>query len=240
MLTVCHLYPEILNLYGDRGNVIAFRRRCEWRGIEVRIREVNLGDPVDFRAADFLFIGGGADREQDLIARDLAARRDNLGEAIEDGLVVLAICGGYQILGRYYRTLGGRIIPGLQLLDFYTQADTNRLVGNVAIEVPVAGRMVKVTGFENHAGRTFLGDIRPFGKVLAGYGNNGTDGTEGARYRNAFCSYLHGPLLPKNPALTDLFIRLALERQGEEAFLQPLDDTLEEAANRAMLTRLKV
>lgn len=240
MLTIYHLYPDMLNLYGDRGNVIAFRRRCEWRGIEVRIREVNLGDPVDFRAADFLFLGGGSDREQDLMAQDLGARRENLKQAIEDGLVMLAVCGGYQLLGRYYRTLGGQVIPGLKLLDFYTQADTTRLTGNVAIEVPVAGRMVKVTGFENHSGQTFLGDVRPFGKVLAGHGNNGADGTEGARYRNVFCSYLHGPLLSKNPALTDLLIGLALERQGMDGFLQPLDDTLEEAANHAMLTRLKV
>lgn len=240
MLTVYHLYPDILNLHGERGNIIAFRRRCEWRGIGVQVVEVHPGDPVDFCGADFVLLGGGADREQAPVARDLYARRGNIREAIEDGLVILATGGGYQMLGRYHRPSGRGAVPGLGLLDFHTRAGTPRLIGNAVMETPLAGRMVKVTGFENHLGRTFLGDIRPFGKVLAGHGNNGADGTEGARYRNVFCSYLHGPLLPANPALTDLFISLALKRKGEEGILEPLDDSFEDAARRAMLGRLKV
>ncbi|WP_211230009.1 type 1 glutamine amidotransferase [Desulfovirgula thermocuniculi] len=238
LLKVCHLYPDLLNLYGDRGNVMAFVRRCRWRGIGVEVVAVDLGDEVDFREMDFLFLGGGSDREQGLMARDLVRRRECLREAIEDGLVVLAICGGYQLLGRYYRSADGRTIPGLDLLDFYTEAGASRLIGNVAVEVVIEGERVKVTGFENHAGRTYLGRIAPFGRVLAGHGNNGRDGTEGARYKNVFCSYLHGPLLPKNPRLTDHLISLALRRRGLPAELTPLDDGLEAAASEVMLRRL--
>ncbi|MBE3588005.1 MAG: glutamine amidotransferase [Thermoanaerobacteraceae bacterium] len=232
------MYPDLLNLYGDRGNVLAFVRRCQWRGIAVEVHRINLGDAIDFREMDFLFLGGGSDREQNLMAADLEKRREQLGEAVEDGLVVLAICGGYQLLGRYYRTLEGRVIPGLGLLDFYTEAGRKRLTGNVAVEVAVGGEKVRVTGFENHAGQTFLGQIAPLGRVLAGYGNNGRDGTEGARYKNVFCSYLHGPLLPKNPRLTDHLIALALSRRGLPADLTPLDDRLETVAGEVMLRRL--
>ncbi|WP_027357186.1 type 1 glutamine amidotransferase [Desulfofundulus thermocisternus] len=239
MLKVCHLYPELLNLYGDRGNVMAFARRCRWRGLGVEVQPVNPGDPVDFREVDFLFLGGGSDREQNLIARDLEKRRDLLQAAVEDGLVVLAICGGYQLLGRYYRTLEGRVIPGLGLLDLYTEAGRKRMIGNVVIELQIEGEPVRVVGFENHAGRTFLGpQVSPLGRVLVGCGNNGEDGTEGARYRNVFCSYLHGPLLPKNPRLVDYLISLALARRGLPADLASLDDSLENAAAEVMLRRL--
>ncbi len=238
-MKVCHLYPELLNLYGDRGNVMAFARRCRWRGLGVEVQPVNPGDPVDFREVDFLFLGGGSDREQNLIARDLEKRRDLLQAAVEDGLVVLAICGGYQLLGRYYRTLEGRVIPGLGLLDLYTEAGRKRMIGNVVIELQIEGEPVRVVGFENHAGRTFLGpQVSPLGRVLVGCGNNGEDGTEGARYRNVFCSYLHGPLLPKNPRLVDYLISLALARRGLPADLASLDDSLENAAAEVMLRRL--
>lgn len=237
-MKVCHLYPDLLNLYGDRGNVMAYVRRCQWRGMEVEVYRINLGDPVDFQEMDFLFLGGGSDREQNLMARDLEKRRELLQAAVEDGLVVLAICGGYQLLGRYYRTLEGQVIPGLGLLDFYTEAGRKRMIGNVAVELEIEGEPVHVTGFENHAGRTFLGQISPLGRVLVGYGNNGEDGTEGARYKNVFCSYLHGPLLPKNPRLVDYLISLALKRRGLPAELAPLDDRLEKAAAEIMLKRL--
>lgn len=237
-MKVCHLYPDLLNLYGDRGNVMAYVRRCQWRGMEVEVYRINLGDPVDFQEMDFLFLGGGSDREQNLMARDLEKRRELLQAAVEDGLVVLAICGGYQLLGRYYRTLEGQVIPGLGLLDFYTEAGRKRMIGNVAVELEIEGEPVRVTGFENHAGRTFLGQISPLGRVLVGYGNNGEDGTEGARYKNVFCSYLHGPLLPKNPRLVDYLISLALKRRGLPAELAPLDDRLERAAAEIMLKRL--
>ncbi len=238
MLKVCHLYPDLLNLYGDRGNVIAFIQRCRWRDIPVELVEVNLGDQVDFSEMDFLFLGGGSDRAQNIIAADLAARRDMLKEAIEAGLVTLAICGGYQLLGKYYRTLEGEEIPGLGILDYYTLAGENRLTGDCAVEVNLDGQLIKITGFENHAGKTYLGDIEPLGKVLAGHGNNGTDGTEGARYKNTFCSYLHGPLLPKNTAVTDYLIKLALNRRGMDIELAPLDDSFERRANNVMLKRL--
>lgn len=240
MLTVCHLYPDLLNLYGDRGNIIAFVRRARWRNIPVRVLEVKLGEPVDFREVDFLFLGGGSDREQSLIAADLRRRKDELAAAIEAGLVVLAICGGYQLLGRYYRTLDGVEIPGLGILDFYTQAGGKRLIGNIAIEVELDGKKVQACGFENHSGQTYLGKISPLGRVLRGYGNNGRDGWEGARYKNVFCSYLHGPLLPKNPVLCDYLFRLALRRRGLDTFLAPLDDSLENRANEVMLRRLGV
>lgn len=239
MLTVCHLYPNLLNLYGDRGNIIAFVQRCRWRGIPVRVREVNLGEKVDFRGMDFLFLGGGSDREQGLITADLRKHASGLAAAIEDGLVVLAICGGYQLLGLYYQPLVGPEIPGLGILDLYTRAGTRRLIGNIAIETDLDGERVRACGFENHSGQTFLGNIEPLGRVLKGYGNNGRDGFEGARYKNVFCSYLHGPLLPKNPALADHLLRLALKRRGMDCFLSPLDDTFEHFANKVMLRRLR-
>lgn len=237
-LTVCHLYPDLLNLYGDRGNVMAYVQRCRWRGIQVRVREVNLGDKIDFSAYDFLFIGGGSDREQGLMAEDLAARVENLREAVEEGLVVLAICGGYQLLGKYYRMPDGTEIPGLGLMEHYTEAGEPRLIGNVVVEAELNGTVTRLVGFENHGGRTYLNGIEPLGRVLHGGGNNGSDGTEGARYKNVFCSYLHGPLLPKNPALTDLLIILSLQRKGLDHRLEPLDDWFEERANRAMVERL--
>lgn len=238
MLVAGHLYPDLLNLYGDRGNLIAFARRCAWRSLPVTVQEILWGDPVDFRELDFLFIGGGSDREQNILAEDLRRHRDNLQEAIESGLVVLAICGGFQILGHHYQLTAERVIPGLGLLDFYTQAGPKRLIGNCAVEIKLDGRPVRVVGFENHSGQTFLGQVDPLGRVLAGHGNNGADRLEGARYRNVFCSYLHGPLLPKNPRLTDHLISLALSRSGQDPSLAPLDDHLERCANSAALTRL--
>ncbi|MBF7083536.1 glutamine amidotransferase [Desulfallas sp. Bu1-1] len=237
-MTVCHLYPDLLNLYGDRGNVISFVQRCRWRGLDVQVREINLDNPVKFEEYDFLFIGGGSDREQSLIAADLGARVDSLRAAVEDGLVVLAICGGYQLLGRFYRTPEGKEIAGLGLLDFYTEAGNRRLIGNVAVEAEIGGRKTILVGFENHGGKTFLNGLKPLGRVLFGNGNNGMDGLEGARYKNVFCSYLHGPLLPKNPVLTDYLIALALQRKGIGTELSPLDDSIEERANKAMVKRL--
>lgn len=238
MINVCHLYPDLLNLYGDRGNVIAFQRRCLWRNFPVNVINKSLGDNMDFNDYDFVFLGGGSDREQNLIAADLMKRRDEFREAVEKGLVVLAICGGYQLLGRYYLTGDGRHIPGLDILDLYTRAGDTRLVGNVVIEMDQDGQPVKVVGFENHSGQTILGKIQPLGKVLYGKGNNGRDGLEGARYKNVFCSYLHGPLLPKNARLTDYLISLALRRRGIDRELKPLDDVFEERARTALLGRL--
>lgn len=238
MLNVCHLYPELLNLYGDRGNIIALRQRCLWREIPVTVQEVNLGDTVNFKECDVVFLGGGSERKRNLVAADLMKRKDEFKDAVENGLVVLAICSGYQLLGNYFMTQAGEKIPGLGILDFYTGAGTRRLVGNVAIEVKLGGLPVKVLGFENHSAQTYLGDVRPLGKVLSGYGNNGKDGLEGARYKNVFCSYLHGPLLPKNTSLTDYLISLALQRRGIKRKLKLLNDSFENNARAVMLRRL--
>lgn len=237
-LNICHMYPDLLNLYGDRGNIMAFSRRCLWRGIQVEVHPVSIGDTVNFSRMDFVFLGGGSDREQNLMAVDLMDRTGELREAIEDELVVLAICGGYQLLGKHYRTLAGDVIPGLDILDLYTEGGQKRLIGNVAVEVDIEGVRSKITGFENHSGRTFLGNLEPLGKILAGHGNNGRDGGEGARYKNVLCSYLHGPLLPKNPLVTDHLISRALQRRYGEVTLEPLNDSLEDSANKVMLTRL--
>ena len=240
-LNICHIYPDLLNLYGDRGNVMAFSKRCLWRDILVDVHRVNIGEKVNLAEMDFMFLGGGSDREQGLMAADLNKRSAELAESIEDGLVLLAICGGYQLLGKYYKTLSGEVIPGLGILDFYTEGGQKRLIGNVALEVGLGGVSRKITGFENHSGRTYLGKLEPFGHTLAGYGNNGQDHTEGATYKNVLCSYLHGPLLPKNPFISDYLISRALQRRyGRDIPLDQLDNSLEESANRVMLERLNV
>lgn len=210
-----------------------------WRGINIEVHYANIGAKIDFSRMDFVFFGGGSDREQNLMAADLKEKTGDIKEAIEDGLVVLAICGGYQLLGKYYQTLTGEIIPGLDVLDMYTEGGKDRLIGNVALEVELGGVIRKVTGFENHSGRTFLGKLDPFGRVLVGHGNNGQDNSEGVIYKNVICSYLHGPLLPKNPFITDYLISIALKRRMGDVLLEPLDDSLEESANKIILDRLQ-
>lgn len=233
-MLLCHLYPQYLNLYGDRGNLLALIRRAAWRGIALAVKEVDLGETVDFTACDIAFIGGGQDREQAMIADDLARLgRDSLMAAVKDGMPLLAVCGGYQLLGRYYRTADGREIPGAGILDLWTVAGHRRMVGNVVVETDLLGGGRRtVVGFENHSGRTYLGTgLRPFGRVVVGYGNNGEDGYEGAVYKNTIGTYLHGSLLPKNPALTDWLLRAALGRRYgyavADAALGPLDDSVE-------------
>lgn len=238
MLNICHLYPDLLNLYGDRGNIIAFKQRCRWRGLPVSNHEVSLNDEIDFAEQDFVFLGGGSDREQNLVAADLLKRKNELSKAIEDGLVILAICGGYQLLGEYYYAGDGEKIPGVSVMDFHTCHGDKRLLGNVVMEVDIEGVKLKVTGFENHSGRTYLGKCEPFGKVLSGNGNNGEDGLDGARYKNVFCSYLHGPLLPKNIRLTDYLISLALKRRTGNGDLTPLEGDIEDQACLAALRKL--
>lgn len=237
-LNICHMYPDLLNLYGDRGNVMAFRMRCLWRDIDVDIYQVNIGEKVNFSQMDFIFLGGGSDREQNLMTADLIERSGYLEEAIEGGVSVLAICGGYQLLGKYYKTQTGEVIPGLGILDHYTEGGEKRLIGNVSVEIDLGGVTNRITGFENHSGRTYLGKLEPLGKVLSGHGNNGLDGMEGARYKKLICSYLHGPLLPKNPFITDYLIASALNRKFGDIPLKSLDDSIENSANRVMLNRL--
>ncbi len=262
-LVIYHLYPDLLDLYGDRGNILALAARCKWRGIEVEIRRVSLGEPIDFEEADILFLGGGSDREQSILVDDLSSRKEELRNSLEDGLVILTICGGYQLLGKYYLTGEGTRIPGLDILDLYTVAGNKRLIGNVIIEVdreikqdidqnykltdidPILKQtnpadLKTMVGFENHSGKTFLGSgLRPLGKVIKGFGNNGEDLMEGVRYKNVFGTYLHGPLLPKNPHLADLMIGLALRRRGYEGGLPLLDNQLEINAHQAVVNRFK-
>jgi hypothetical protein len=232
-LRVLALYPEQMNIYADRGNILFLQRRCEWRGIGFSYAAAGPGEAVDPGAHDLLYLGGGQDRDQRAVAGDMVAtKRDALSAAVEDGAVMLAVCGGYQLLGGSYQ-LGEERLPGLGLADLETVREPGaRLIGNVAIEVDLGEGPLTVAGFENHGGRTYLGaGAQPFGRVLSGFGNNGKDGLEGVRRGNLIGTYLHGPLLPKNAWLADRLIALALEhRYGSAPELQPLDDGLELAA----------
>lgn len=239
-LRICHLYPDLLNLYGDRGNITTLVRRAQWRGIDTRIVEARLGDAIDPNASDLYFIGGGEDRQQRLAAPDLCGvKGDALRRAADAGAAVLGVCGGYQLLGHYYRPSEGADLIGLGLLDLHTLHPgpaARRLIGNIIIRESGAG--VRLVGFENHGGRTHLGPrAQPLGMVEAGYGNNGTDGTEGAVSGSVYGTYLHGPLLPKNPWLADLLIGLALRRRHGDVRLDPLADAEEHRAADAAAQR---
>ncbi|MFC5452805.1 type 1 glutamine amidotransferase [Paenibacillus aestuarii] len=222
-LVLYNLFPDRLNLYGDRGNVIVLQKRCEWRGIQLEVVDIKSPDCLDFSRVDLIFIGGGSDREQGLVTKELLKIKHEFKACIDDGVGCLAICGGYQLLGNYYVTSDGTPIMGLDVCDFYSEAQKNRMVGNVVIYTPDSGQLV---GFENHSGRTFH-RYEPLGKVIKGYGNNGEDGWEGLCYKNLIGSYLHGPLLPKNPLLADRIIGAALDRKYGKKDLLPLDDRLE-------------
>ncbi len=232
-LRLLALYPEQMNIYADRGNILLLRRRCEWRGIGFSYAAAGPGEAIDPAAHDLLYIGGGQDRDQRAVAADMVAtKRDALAAAIADDAVVLAVCGGYQLLGHSYQ-LKGETLPGLGLADLETVREPGpRLIGNVAIEADLDGEPRVVAGFENHGGRTYLGsDAKPLGRVVKGFGNNGKDGFEGVRRGNLIGTYLHGPLLPKNAWLADLLIVMALERRyGPRLELESLDDELELAA----------
>ncbi|HSW10435.1 MAG TPA: glutamine amidotransferase [Bacillota bacterium] len=239
-LRILHLYPELMNLYGDRGNLLALRARCRWHEVKPIITEAGPGDPVDFADLDLVVLGGGQDREQRLVARDLAGPLGcGLRAAVEEGLCVLAVCGSYQLLGNSYTTAGGETFPGAGIFDLATEPGLGRLVGHIAVAVGEEGRVL--AGFENHAGRTFLGPgVTPLGRVIRGYGNNGRDGTEGAVCRNAFGTYLHGPVLPANPWFADHLLHLALERRYGMAGLRLLDDSLELGAHAAVLRESRI
>jgi hypothetical protein len=235
-LRLCALYPEQMNIYADRGNIMLLRRRCEWRGIGFEYAAAGPGESLDAGAHDLLYVGGGQDRDQRIVAADLVGtKRRALAEAVDDGAVLLAVCGGYQLLGHSYQ-LGDERIEGLGLADLETVREPGpRLIGNVEIEVDLGGDARRLAGFENHGGRTYLGaDAIPLGRVIKGFGNNGTDGNEGVRRNNMIGTYLHGPLLPKNAWLADRLIELALaRREGREPALEPLDDALESAAHES-------
>ena len=233
-LRVCALYPDLMNIYADRGNLLVLERRCRWRGIGFRVTPSGLGDRLDPDAADLYYLGGGQDRDQKLCALDLAeVKRDALHAAAARGAVILAVCGGYQLLGHSYE-LGEETLPGIGLVDLVTvRSDEPRLIGNVAIEVELeTGAPRVLAGFENHGGRTRLGaGEAPLGRVLEGYGNNGKDGYEGVRRGNVIGTYLHGPLLPKNVWFADWLIHAALDPRVPLGPLEPLDDRLEAAAH---------
>ncbi len=228
-LRVCALYPDLMNIYADRGNLSLLQRRCEWRNLGFELTGVGLGDALDPDAADFFYIGGGQDRDQKLCAEDMAThKREALHAAAARGAVIFAVCGGYQLLGHSYE-LGGEKLPGVGLVDLHTvREDGPRLIGNVAIELEEG----ILAGFENHGGRTRLGATEaPLGRVLRGHGNDGRSGFEGVRKGNVIGTYLHGPLLPKNAWFADFLTATALARDPSE--LPPLDDKLEDAAHAA-------
>jgi lipid II isoglutaminyl synthase (glutamine-hydrolysing) len=244
-LTIHHLYADMMNLYGDRGNVISIKKRCEWRGIPVEVVDVGLGERIKPTGCDLLLFGGGQDREQALLAEDLSGSKGaDLRSIVEGGGVVLGVCGGYQLMGHSYETPEGEKLPGVGIFDLHTEprkADEERMIGNVLVRVraPETGETREVLGFENHGGRTYLGeDVKPLGVVVVGYGNNGKDGTEGARRLNAYGTYLHGSLLPKNPWLTDQLILSALRQVDENFELEPLDDTVEGRAFSSVAGRV--
>ena len=242
-LTIHHLYADMMNLYGDRGNVISIKKRCEWRGIPVEVVNVGLGEKVRPNGCDLFLFGGGQDREQAFLAEDLSGSKgSDLRNIVEDGGVVLGVCGGYQLMGHYYETPEGEKLPGVGIFDLHTEPrepDEKRLIGNVLVRVPTpeTGGVREVVGFENHGGRTYLGDTEPLGEVVVGHGNNGEDGTEGARRLNAYGTYMHGSLLPKNPVFADWLLAAGLSRRYGPVELPPLDDSLEQAAHAAAVER---
>ena len=247
-LRICHLYPDLLNLYGDRGNILCMRRRLEWRGIDAEVTEVTVGQQADFTQFDLFFIGGGQDFEQEVLLSDLkAGKGSEIKAAIADGKTFLTICGGYQILGHEW-LLGDEVVQGLGIVDMTTEraagGSGDRLIDNIVLTSPLAKR--PVVGYENHAGRTHLGaGVEPFGAVASstGHGNNDADKQDGVRYKNVVGTYLHGPLLPKNPQVADALLARALERRARRAGvpvpeLAPLDDAVENAANEYVRNRL--
>lgn len=240
-LNICHLYPDILNLYGDRGNIITMKRRLEGRGIKVNINECSIGQPLNADKYDIFFIGGGQDFEQEVLLRDLASGKGkDICTAVEEEKVFLAICGGYQMLGEYYKTWDGVQLDFIGAIGVHTIGAKERMIGNYMFRTtPESGDTV-VVGFENHSGKTYLSEqVAPLGMMLSGNGNNGEDKTEGARYKNVFGTYSHGSLLPKNPVLCDFILQTALNHRYDGAEpLAPLDDTLELNAHRYMQERL--
>jgi lipid II isoglutaminyl synthase (glutamine-hydrolysing) len=231
VITIVPVYPALLSIYADRGNVRVLEQRSAWRGIPVRIAPLGLGEALDPATSDVILIGGGQDRDQVLVAEHLARQVPAIRSAVADGAALLAVCGGYQLLGHRYRGHRGDEIRGTGLVDLETIAGDTRLIGNVLIEAEVDGQRRGVVGFENHAGRTWLGaGVRPLGRVIAGAGNNGVDGTEGCVAGRVIGSYIHGPLLPKNPWLADQILAWGLARRGATEPLAPLDDALEDRA----------
>jgi hypothetical protein len=243
-IRVGHLYPDYLNIYADRGNIAVLSRRAAWRGHELEVRGLSMRDAIEPGAHDLLYVGGGQDREQALVARDLAAKADSVLEAARRGAAVLAVCGGYQLLGRFYRFVNGEELPGVGLFPHHTIAGERRMIGDILLACELdPGEQHTIAGFENHAGRTYLDvDAEPLGRVVAGFGNDGASGFEGCRVGRALGTYLHGPLLPRNPWLADWILAQALAHargDDEPEPLRPLPDELEASAHAVAAQRAR-
>ncbi|MCY6370948.1 type 1 glutamine amidotransferase [Clostridium ganghwense] len=235
-LNICHMYPDLLNVYGDVGNILILKYRAENRGIKTNIFNISINDDFDSSKYDIVFFGGGQDYEQSIVSKDLKKNKKNqIKQYIENNKVFLSICGGYQLLGKYYVTPSGEEIEGLNALDIYTKSGDKRFIGNTVIY----NKDFKETyvGFENHSGKTYIGNLKPLGKVLTGYGNNGEDGYEGCIYKNTYCTYFHGSLLSKNPELADRLLLTALKNKYGNFILPPLDDTYELKAKEFIIKR---
>ena len=245
-LNLCHLYPDLMNMYGDLGNIIALKYRAKLNNININVENITISENFDASKYDIVFLGGGQDFEQDIIYKDIIEQKGNeIKNAVNENLVFLCICGGYQLMGNYYETHDKKEIPGLGIIDFYTKAEKQRLIGNIVLEstfIKETKENSMVVGFENHSGRTYLGNnVAPFGKVIYGFGNNSEDGTEGAVYKNVYCSYLHGSLLPKNYRITDHLLDLAFKRKyGQSIKFDTSDILFEENARLAMIKRLGI
>ena len=239
-LNICHMYPEVLNLYGDRGNILCLKKRLEWRGIDVNLSEVRIGDNDDLTKYDLFFIGGGQDFEQEVLLNDIrSGKGDNIKAAVEDGKTFLCICGGYQMMGHYYETKDGEKLEVLGAVDFHTVGGDVRMIGNYAFKCTKESGGSDIVAFENHSGRTYLEPgVLPLGTVLRGYGNNGEDKTEGVRYKNVYGSYGHGAILPKNPEFADHLLRTTLERKYGSFDLEVLGDSAEREAHDFMLDKV--
>ena len=245
-IIIGHLYPDLMNMYGDRGNIIALAKRCQWRNIDVEIKEIHLKENLDPSIYDLIFMGGGQDKEQHLVAEDFQkVKGKSLKKAAEADVVILGICGGYQLFGHYFKTIGGDKLPGIGILDVHTIGSQKRMIGNAIIRISENlkmkdEKMNTLVGFENHSGQTILGEkCQPLGSVEIGYGNNGKDKQEGAVQKNVFGTYLHGSFLPKNPYFADHLITLALAKKSGPIDLRPLNDEFEIRAHEAAIKRAK-
>lgn len=235
-LHILHLFPDLLNLYGDKGNLACMTRRLTWRGYDVKVTEYTcVHTKFDLSDVDIVFIGGGSDREQKMVCHRLLEHKQELQDYVENNGVLVAVCGGYQLLGKYYKT-DDETLPGLEILNIYTEQGTNRLIGNIILENDLFSK--KIVGFENHGGRTYIGNHTPLGKVMLGYGNDELSQCEGVLYKNVIATYLHGPLFPKNPELCDYILTNALKQKyADFTELSPLDDNLEQLANDDIVNR---
>jgi CobQ-like glutamine amidotransferase family enzyme len=237
-IRVGHLYPDYLNIYADRGNIAVLAQRAARRGHDLEVHAIGMGDPVPVGEIDLYYVGGGQDREQALVAHDLTRKAESLHEAVERDAAFLAVCGGYQLIGRHYRDVAGNELPGVGILPLHTVAGQRRMIGDVLLDCTWAGETL--AGFENHAGRTVLdAGAEPLGRVVSGFGNDGASGDEGCRYRKVYGTYLHGPLLPRNPWFADRVLGDALAHAGAPEELEPLPDELERQAHAVSAARAR-